>query len=313
MLIQGLRKRLRFWLNELSFKIGRVELKDIKVQQNHDQMNILWLVYDSCRYDSLVQAHTPTLDRYGKIHSAWTPGTYTLPAHISFFTGILPMVYEPIPYLNRFTKQLITMNKAGQASKEAEGSKTIKLKASRRDMIHGLSQAGYFTVGSGAATWFDKEVLTKGFRHFKYRQAQSAEEQCNFILRKLSTDAVDKPFFAFINFIETHTPYMHYGPDREEYSMQARDYMNFPPQEDYEMRSDKGQKLHQAQIKAAEHLDAITGELLSKLPLNTLVMIMSDHGECFGEDGFWGHGIYHPLVMNVPLMCFMLNGEDISS
>ncbi len=304
-----LKEKLRFWVNERSYRRA-ASIDDTNLTIDHDQMNILWVVFDSCRYDSLVQAATPMLDARGKIYQAWSPGTYTLPSHISFFTGILPLVNEPIPYLNRFEKQLITMRKAGQAVHSAKGAYTVELGSSDHDMIHALGEAGYYTVGSGAATWFAKKVLTDGFKDFSYRQAQSCEAQCNYLLSKLQKHARKKPFFAFLNLIETHTPYMHYGIDRKEYSMQARDYMSFPPKPDAELMNSQGKKLHQAQIAAAEHLDTLMGQFLAKLPSNTFVILTADHGECFGEDGFWGHGVYHPKVMEVPMMAFMLNGED---
>ena len=61
-IINKIKKKLRFWLNQASFEMGR-EMKQIDVDQNHNQMNIMWLVFDSCRYDSLVEAATPYLDK----------------------------------------------------------------------------------------------------------------------------------------------------------------------------------------------------------------------------------------------------------
>ena len=309
-LFQTIKKKLRFWINSYNFnKVTKI--KEQKIFQTHEDLNYVLVTLDSCRYDSLIKAATPELDRHGKIYSAWSPATYTLPAHVSFFTGILPMVHEELPYLNRFTKQLFKMHKAGASLGGEAGSKTLNLKASKKDMIQGLRDQGFYTVGSGAANWFDKDVLVKNFNHFKYIRAQSAEAQCNYILKKLGQNATEKRFFSFINFYETHTPYMHYGEDREEYSMNARDHMVFPPYEDSKKKNELGEKLHQAQIKAAEHLDTVLGKFLQLLPQNTIVVITADHGEAFGEDGYWGHGIYHPLVMNVPMMCFMLNKENI--
>jgi len=310
-LLQEGKQKLRFWANELSYH-RTSHIQDISVKQEHDEMNVLVVVYDSCRYDSLVAANTPVLDSYARVHQAWAPGTYTLPSHISFFTGIFPLVHEPIPYLNRFEKQLITMRKAGEAKAQAKGSRTIELGASRFDMIRALRDANYYTVGSGAATWFAKRVLTDGFEHFNYQQAQSCEQQCNYLLRNLDLHAKRKPFFAFMNLIETHTPYMHYGADRRDYAMQARDYMQWPPKVDEARRQTKGLQLQQAQIAAAEHLDKCMGEFLPKLPPNTFVIITADHGECFGEDGYWGHGIYHPKVMEVPMAAFMLDRSELS-
>lgn len=308
-----LKKQIRFWINAYNFnKVKEVISKDII--QTHGKMNIVLITLDSCRYDSLVQAQTPVLDKHGKIYPAWTPATYTLPAHMSFFTGIFPNTDEPVPYLNRFIEQLIVMEKGGKGlGSSHQGKKTIKLKSSKKDMIDGLRQKGFYTVGTGSATWFAKEVLVKNFNHFKYVQAQSAEAQCNYVLKKLNKHGQNKPFFAFMNFLETHTPYMHYGEDRKEYSMQARDFMKFPPTEDPELKNNFGTKLHNAQIKAAEHLDSVLGKFLTQLPKETFVIITADHGEAFGEDGCWGHGIYHPTVMQVPMMCFMLSGEQLGA
>ena len=307
-----LKKEIRFRLNAYNFnKVKQVIERN--VSQDHEKMNIVFVTLDSCRYDSLIEANTPTLDKLGKIYAAWSPATYTLPAHISFFTGIFPNTDEPIPYLNRFVQQLVVMDKGGKGlGAKKLGKRTISLKSTKKDMIYGLRKQGYYAVGSGSATWFAKEILVKNFNDFKYVQAQSAEAQCNYILKKLSANATHKPFFAFMNFLETHTPYMHYGEDRKEYSMQARDYMKFPPLIEPALQDGFGKKLHSAQIKAAEHLDSVLGKFLPQLPDNTFVIITADHGEAFGEDGCWGHGIYHPLVMKVPMLASMLNGEDIT-
>jgi membrane-anchored protein YejM (alkaline phosphatase superfamily) len=307
-LLQKLKEIVRNKFQEINF-IAEKKINPVNLIQSHDEMNVVFVTFDSCRFDSMKRANTTILDRFGEIYSAWSPATYTLPAHISFFTGIFPLVNEDIPYLNRFNKQLITMKKSGQAVESAKSRRTISLPVSDHDMIYGLRKAGYYTVGSGSATWFAKKVLTRNYQDFKFKRAMSATEQCNFVLKNLSSKAVKKPFFAFMNFIETHTPYMHYGNDRKEFSMQARDFMSFPPREDTYLKESKGHMLHQAQISAVEHLDKIMGEFLAQLPKKTFVIITADHGEAFGEDGFWGHGVYHPSVMNVPMMCFMLNGE----
>ena len=111
---------------------------------------------------------------------------------------------------------------------------------------------------------------------------------------------------TFMNLIETHSPYMHYGEDREEYGIKARGEMSFPPVEDVDELRERGAKLHQAQIEAAEYCDKQLEPLLNAMPKNTMVILTADHGEAFGEDGFWGHGIYHEKVMNVPMSCFLL-------
>ena len=44
-------------------------------------------------------------------------------------------------------------------------------------------------------------------------------------------------------------------------------------------------------------------ELFDLVPKNTYITITSDHGELFGEEGYFGHGpILHDKVLEVPFV-----------
>src|SRR5262249_30683799 len=66
-------------------------------------------------------------------------------------------------------------------------------------------------------------------------------------------------------------------------------------------RMDRMRELHQKQIKNVEYLDGLFEKLYDKIPLeNTHLIVTSDHGELFGEDGFFGHGpVIHEKVFEV--------------
>jgi membrane-anchored protein YejM (alkaline phosphatase superfamily) len=266
--------------------------------------NLLILVYDSCRYDSAIKAHTPVLDQYASIHKGFTPATYTYPAHHSFFCGIFPAVPEPVPYYNRFVKQLIALEGGGDGVKTKD-SFVVEKRAD--NIIVGLSQAGYYTVGSAGANWFVKPSLRLGFDDFHYTHHARALDQIGLILESIEKNAKAKNFLGFINFMETHAPYMHY--DEPEYNLTARKKMSWPPACNSD-DADFANKLHSAQIKAVEYLDSCLPTLFTALPKNTVVMLFADHGEAFGEDGYWGHGVYHEKVMEVPIAIFSLNPES---
>jgi arylsulfatase A-like enzyme len=51
--------------------------------------------------------------------------------------------------------------------------------------------------------------------------------------------------------------------------------------------------------------------LFDALPGDTVVVLTADHGDCFGEDGYWGHGVHHPLVYEVPLAIFRLDRQPL--
>src|ERR1035441_10428140 len=65
----------------------------------------------------------------------------------------------------------------------------------------------------------------------------------------------------------------------------------------------KMEKLQKRQVRAVGYLDKVVEELFDVVPRNTYITITSDHGELFGEDGYFGHGpIYHEKVWEVPFV-----------
>ena len=61
--------------------------------------------------------------------------------------------------------------------------------------------------------------------------------------------------------------------------------------------------LRQRQIEAVKYLDGVVEELFDLVPKNTYITITSDHGELFGENGYFGHGpIQHEKVFEVPFL-----------
>ena len=66
---------------------------------------------------------------------------------------------------------------------------------------------------------------------------------------------------------------------------------------------DRLTQLHRRQIRVIDFLDKAIEALFDVLPTNTYVTITSDHGELFGEGGYFGHGpINHEKVLEVPFV-----------
>jgi membrane-anchored protein YejM (alkaline phosphatase superfamily) len=61
--------------------------------------------------------------------------------------------------------------------------------------------------------------------------------------------------------------------------------------------------LRDRQIEAVRHLDTVVEKLFDSVPANTYITITADHGELFGEQGYFGHGpIQHEKVFEVPFV-----------
>jgi arylsulfatase A-like enzyme len=57
------------------------------------------------------------------------------------------------------------------------------------------------------------------------------------------------------------------------------------------------------QVASIRYVDAIIPRLFAKLPPDTYLTITADHGDCFGEDGFVGHGeVWNKMVLEVPFL-----------
>lgn len=269
-----------------------------------DQLNVLLLTWDSLRHDAMHAAHTPVIDSFAEVRPARSPASYTYAAHQSFFAGLLPNCDAPAPFYNRFVRQLIGLAGVGETAVVQGALVSV---ASDGNLVTGFREAGWQTVGAGAMNWFRQSTLTRGFEHFRFT-GTDADAQVEYVLEHLDPA---RPFFAFINFGETHAPFDYRGKAVKcPVDVRARN-MHWPPAPGGgPVGRDNPGWAHQ--VEAAAFLDTRMPRLLSALPANTLVMLCGDHGECFGEDGYWGHGVDHPLVYEVPLAIFRLDGRELA-
>lgn len=266
--------------------------------------SFLLLTLDSCRYDVMRDARTPVLDRYvGEFLPAQTPANFTYAAHHAFFAGILPHVPEPRAYYNRFVRQLFALTKAGEGHRVTD--RALKAVHSGSNLVAGLRDSGYQTVGAGAMNWFQQDALTRWFEKFTFTDTD-ADAQIDFLLKEID---VASPFFGFINFGETHDPFYYKGKQTQiPFPVQAR-LMEWPPREDGKVGRDSEPYWHQ--VEALEFLDGKLERLFEAIPGETIVIVCGDHGEAFGEDGYWGHAVNHPKVHEVPLAILRLDGAPL--
>jgi arylsulfatase A-like enzyme len=131
-------------------------------------------------------------------------------------------------------------------------------------------------------------------------------------------DELGDPFFLFANFVETHDPYRpprsvrsQFLPedatldevrDAVEYSS-VRASLGFEEMDDRRRRILRG--LYDAELAYVDGLVADVHDCLERRGVadETVFVVLSDHGDFFGEHGLWGHqgGVYDP-VSRVPLV-----------
>lgn len=122
----------------------------------------------------------------------------------------------------------------------------------------------------------------------------------------------DRPCFYLLNVGEAHYPYAlaHEPPDlwprlSGVHGVFQKLDANSPaaPKRRNFFSSKKLEELRGRQVGAVRFLDGLMEKLFDTVPRDTYITVTSDHGELFGEDGYFGHGpIQHPKVFEVPFV-----------
>src|ERR1039457_1463655 len=156
-----------------------------------------------------------------------------------------------------------------------------------------------------------KTVLNQGFDSYKlmdrHNDMRAMVGQLKF--------SDDQPSFYLLNVGETHYPYALPDEPEEQWPRISGVHGVFKHLDEQVVGGKlvkskekffddaKMEKLRKRQVRAVGYLDKVVEELFDVVPKNTYITITSDHGELFGEDGYFGHGpIYHEKVWEVPFV-----------
>jgi arylsulfatase A-like enzyme len=123
----------------------------------------------------------------------------------------------------------------------------------------------------------------------------------------------ERPSFWVLNVGETHYPYALPGEPKDEWPRIHGVHGVFKHLDSHRVggklkrerffNQAKLRELRHRQVDAVKYLDRVVEELFDLVPENTYITITADHGELFGEDGYFGHGpIQHPKVLEVPFL-----------
>ncbi|MEA2064429.1 MAG: sulfatase-like hydrolase/transferase [Gemmatimonadota bacterium] len=284
--------------------------------------NILLIVMDAARADRLScygyqRPTTPNIDRLAAegLRFTWavSPSSWTLPSHASLFTGFLPCEHGTHTQHAWLVERFPTLAEL----LKAQGYRTAGFSNNPQvDRAQNLTQ-GFDTFD---AVWADTTVVTPGKPH-------STEFTNRLVYRFLDhykagqkhrKQQATEPFFIFINYMDTHTPYAPPEPYRSKFLGSGREVSALADSANYNPRL-----VNQGKIKltgtdyrslsdlydgSLNYLDSKIGELLDHLKNtglydSTLVIITSDHGELFGGHGYFTHGVLlYWKLLHVPLI-----------
>jgi Sulfatase len=266
------------------------------------------IVFDSCRYDSFLAARPRTMRKLGKVERRWSYASWTAPSHYNLLMGLMPHtsprnVYASEYYKNDFFK----FNE-----RLGEGGIEFKSFVPRLYLPVLLQKLGYRTNAMVSLPVLNPAtVLNSGFDSYrlmeKHNDMRAMVRQMRF--------SEDQPTFHLLNVGETHYPYALPDEPEDEWPRISGVHGVFKHLDeaivggklrrgrDKMFDNRKLAKLRDRQIEAVRYLDGVVEELFDLAPKNTYITITSDHGELFGEEGYFGHGpIHHEKVLEVPFV-----------
>jgi arylsulfatase A-like enzyme len=265
--------------------------------------HIVFIVLDSCRYDTMMSARRPNIDRLGAIERRYSYASWTAPSHYAFTMGMLPHSSPKNVFASEVYKEEF------QQWKTRTGAGDLSFKDFLPDISlpKVLAKLGYYTVAKVSMPVLNKYTLIS--RDFdEYKLMPHHNDFAGMVDEIEFPD--DEPRYYFLNLGETHYPYMLSGADMPHISgVHGALKAMADPQKAGATRAEASfsaeqlKMLHGQQVRCVEYLDGLIGKLMAKAPENTYFIVTADHGELFGEDGYFGHGpIMHEKCFEIPFV-----------
>lgn len=273
--------------------------------------NYIVIILDSCRYDALMAAAPKALRRLGQVERRWSYASWTAPSHYNLLMGLLPHSSPPQVYASEYYKRdFLKYN-------ERLGTREIAFKSLIPDLFlpsflkHKL---GYYTHALVSLPVLNPATpINRDFDSFtlmpKHNDMAAMLERMQF--------SAERPSFYLLNVGETHYPYalpdepedkwprIHgvHGVFKHLDEMLVGGKLREEDGATQFFDQDKLDQLRQRQIEAVRYLDGVFTRLFDIVPPNTYITVSADHGELFGEAGYFGHGpIQHDKVYEVPFV-----------
>ncbi len=187
-----------------------------------------------------------------------------------------------------------------------------------------LSEAGYQTVAFAKnQNIFPTFGFSQGFEKFNAMWAKGKSQKINLKVEKwLKTHDGDRPFFLYLHTVDPHVPYLPPEGFKYEFAKRSNDDLTLkrPPGPKIwdELESDQQERIlaHLLDLYDGEiaYNDSTFGRLLEILREGsvyeeTVIILLSDHGEEFQDHGNWQHGrnlfvenLHVPLLIRFPDM-----------
>jgi hypothetical protein len=282
-------------------------MKKDRSSRDPERNNYVLVVFDSCRYDSFVRARPRTMRKLGAVERRWSYASWTAPSHFNLLMGLMPHSSPKHIYASEYYKKEFLRFNERLGCSDIEFASLVPQLYLPPFLKNSLGYATHARVSLPVLN--PKTPINLGFDSFrlmdKHNDMRAMVREMHF--------SEERSSFWVLNVGETHYPYALPGESPDEWPRIHGVHGVFKHLDDRVVGGKLGRQrffnqakmdeLRQRQIAAVKYLDVVVEELFDLVPKNTYITITADHGELFGEDGYFGHGpIQHPKVLEVPFV-----------
>ncbi|MGI8945511.1 MAG: sulfatase-like hydrolase/transferase [Thermoleophilaceae bacterium] len=269
--------------------------------------NLVVVILDSLRWDSWKAAPPRSVESaLGGAERRFSYATWTAPSHLNLLMGLLPHTSPAHVYASEYYKRDFLRYSERLGVADIEFKQLLPSIFLPTYLRHAL---GYRTHARVSMPVLNKFTVIN--RDFDSYELMPSHNDMAAIVEQVHFDP-ERPSFWLLNVGETHYPYAVAGEDTSELPHISGVHGVFKHLD--ELRESGGEageffderrlaELHERQIAVLEQLDGVFERLLARLPASTWLVVTSDHGEMFGEEGYFGHGpVAHEKVLEVPFV-----------
>jgi len=273
--------------------------------------NYLLIILDSCRFDSFVAARPRTILKLGTLERRWSYASWTAPSHYNLLMGLLPHTSPEHVYASEYYKRDFVRYNERLGTTGIEFKRLVPALYLPTFVKHAL---GYHTRALVSLPVLNPATILN--RDFDSYVLMPKHNDMAAMVDDLTFDP-QCPSFFLLNVGETHYPFALPDEDEDQWPTISGVHGVFKhldeclvggklseesePLRMFDQR--KLDELRQRQVNAVRYLDTVFEKLFDTVPPNTYITVTSDHGELFGEDGYFGHGpIQHDKVYEVPFV-----------
>lgn len=289
-----------------------------------ERPNIIVVVFDTLRWDYFQQLFSfdkefaDVLSSFINFNNAYSPSSWTLPSHMSLFTGLYPSEHKVHENPNSEISEVFDLASKYEGNfltsfASANGYKTIGMSANL--MISGLTGFDqrfdhFYNIDTGRLSGLNRNIY-HGKLIGKLESANSilishlrgfpGNKGYKNICTLINKMDFSHPFFLFANLMEMHDPYfkLHWDDNKKilEDILGLRNLNN-----DY-MEEVKKRYYNQLFKVKSTVLDIINILKRKEKYDNTVIIFTSDHGQALKEHGYYGHGIFlFEELTHIPLL-----------